>query len=43
MRILADHRNTAMSALSAIGCVALLGACSSPQQPSTTPGTTPSV
>lgn len=32
-----------ISALSAAACVALVGACSSPQQPSSTPGTTPSV
>jgi superoxide dismutase, Cu-Zn family len=42
---LAGHRNVAatMSALSAAGCVALLGACSSPQHASTTPGTTPAI
>lgn len=34
---------TALSALSAAACVALVGACSSPQHASTTPGTTPSV
>jgi superoxide dismutase, Cu-Zn family len=43
MPILAGHRNAAMSVLSAVSCVALLSACSSPQQPSTSPGTTPSV
>ncbi len=45
----AGHRNVAtvtMSALSLVllaACVALLGACSSPQHASTTPGTTPAV
>ncbi|WP_205876228.1 superoxide dismutase[Cu-Zn] [Mycobacterium camsae] len=34
---------TALSALSAAACVALVGACSSPQHATTTPGTTPSV
>jgi len=34
---------TTMSALSAGACVALVGACSSPQQASTVPGTTPAV
>jgi Cu-Zn family superoxide dismutase len=40
------HRNVAaaaMSALSAAACVALVGACSSPQRASTVPGTTPAV
>jgi len=38
------HRNVAaMSALSAAACVALVSACSSPQQASTVPGTTPAV
>jgi superoxide dismutase, Cu-Zn family len=46
MPILAGHRNAAAaatSALSAVGCVALLSACSSPQHASTTQGTNPSV
>jgi Cu-Zn family superoxide dismutase len=38
------HRNAAtISALSAAACVALVGACSSPQNASTVPGTTPAV
>jgi Cu-Zn family superoxide dismutase len=40
------HRNVAASALSALSaatCVALVGACSSPQHASTVPGTTPAV
>jgi superoxide dismutase, Cu-Zn family len=43
MPILAGHRNAALSALAAASCVALLSACSSPQQASTTAGTTPSI
>ncbi|OBI12911.1 superoxide dismutase [Mycobacterium sp. E2327] len=38
------HRNAAaMPALFAVGCVALLGACASPQHASSVPGTTPAV
>ena len=46
MAKLAGHRNVAaatMSALSLAGCVALVSACSSPQQASTIPGTTPAI
>jgi Cu-Zn family superoxide dismutase len=43
---LAGHRNVAaatISALSVASCVALISACSSPQQASTIPGTTPAI
>lgn len=42
---LAGHRTAAVtvSALSAAACVAVLGACSSPQHASSSPGTTPAV
>lgn len=42
---LAGHRTTAVtvSAVSAAACVALAGACSSPQHASSTPGTTPAI
>lgn len=44
MPLLAGHRTAAaMSALSAASCVALLSACSSPQQPSSNPGSMPPV
>jgi Cu-Zn family superoxide dismutase len=44
MSFLAGHRNAAaMSALSAASCVALLSACSSPQQPASTTGTMPPI
>jgi Cu-Zn family superoxide dismutase len=37
------HRNAAVPALFATACVAVVGACSSPQHASTVPGTTPAV